>query len=363
MHDKGNEKDTINTDRRRRNNFDLLRLIAALMVVFSHAYVLMQEDGNQIMFDFAGNTYFLSSFGLMIFFIISGYLVCESLFNSQSVKHFVWKRLLRIYPAYIIVTLLTAFVLGPVFTSLSLEDYFSKTKTWQFLVENIFITGSDHILPGVFNGISVNASAWTLALEIRLYLLLLLLFLTGVVQRRWLFTAVYLLFVLIRMMMPADYVKEHFHFDPSAYYQLGMFFLTGSVIYIWKEVIRIGYLPILIAGFLWFVTWWLHMPANMFEVIFFSYLILWIALKLPVLFVPRPDISYGIYIYAWPVQMITLLLLPSLVLWQFNVITIPVIILFGLLSWHFVEKRALAGKNYFSGRSEKRNLFTRTLKA
>ncbi|MCA1481466.1 hypothetical protein I6F37_41800, partial [Bradyrhizobium sp. NBAIM08] len=137
--------------------------------------------------------------------------------------------------------------------------------------------------------------AWTLSFEIKLYLMLLALFLTGILTKRWLFTSVYFLFLLIRMLVPEDMIKNHLHFNPDAYYHLGGFFLTGAAIFIWRDVIKISLWPILISAGAWFVAYQLNIEGNPFQLIFFAYLVLWLALKTPALSFPKQDISYGIY--------------------------------------------------------------------
>lgn len=335
-----------NSLQRSHNNFDFFRLVAALLVVFSHAYGQLFDKPIEIMYVLTQRRYLLSTFGLMIFFTISGYLICQSLHHSSSIKNFVWKRFLRIYPAYIVLTLLTVFVLGPAITTVSLSAYFSSQQTYKFLIENILIVNSDLILPGVFNNTSVNPSAWTLPLEIKLYLVLLILYVLKILRNKWLITGVYLAFVLVKIFLPYHILDKYLPFQTAAYHDLGFFFMTGALLFIWKDATRFSWWGIMATAALWFISKTLKVPGNVFEEIFFAYSILWLCLKMPKIPFWKDDISYGVYIYAAPVQkLVTQLTQRNVPLWLYNCTTVPIIILLGFLSWHLIEKRALKKKN------------------
>jgi len=335
--------------RSHNNNFDLLRLAGALLVLFSHSYGEMLQRPQEFIDKWTGHRYALSSFGLMIFFSISGYLVTESLLHSVSIKQYIWKRFLRIYPAYIVITLLTVFVLGPVFTSFSPAHYFSDQLTWKFLYQNICLFNSPRKLPGVFNGKSVNLSAWSLPFELKLYGMILLFYFLQFFRYRWLQAMVFTAAACIKIFIPLHLLREWFPFSFDVWYSLGFFFIAGSTLYVWRDKIALHYMGIIVLAFLWLVTGLLHVMGNVPESLFFVYTILYLGLKTPVLLKPRADLSYGIYIYGSPVQrIISWETQSSFPLWKYNLLVVPVTVLMGFLSWHLVEKKALRLKNKVS---------------
>jgi peptidoglycan/LPS O-acetylase OafA/YrhL len=329
-----------------KNNFDLLRLVGALLVLFSHSYGEIIPAREDFLHRWTAQRYALSFVGLMIFFSISGYLVTQSLLNSVSVKQYIWKRFLRIYPAYIVITLLSVFILGPVFTTVSVQNYFSDGVTWKFLYKNILIINNAGILPGVFDGKKVNISFWTLPLELKLYGMLLLLYLLRFFHYRWLHAVFFVCVCCVTVFVPARLLQQWFLMDANVWYNLCFFFIAGSGVYIWRDKIVLHYTGIIALALLWLVTAWLHFTGNLPMILFCTYTVLYLGLKTPVVFKPRMDLSYGIYIYASPVQAIAGLLTGhTLSLWQFNLVTIPVTVLMAFLSWQLIEKKSLLLKN------------------
>jgi len=118
----------------RDNNFNLIRIIAALSVLVSHSFVLATGNPNAVPLRASiGMT--LGTFAVDAFFIVSGFLVTASLVNRQNIIDFVWARVLRIYPALLVMVLLTVFALGPYFTSEALSAYLVDHKTYQYLTK------------------------------------------------------------------------------------------------------------------------------------------------------------------------------------------------------------------------------------
>src|SRR5262252_2995814 len=113
----------------RHNNFDALRLIAAVAVIFSHSFLIAQGTGaNEWLNLLTGNQCMLGLTGVFVFFAISGFLVTQSFEQTQGPLRYLAKRCLRIFPAFIVILVLTAFVLGPIVTTLPPADYFARTS-------------------------------------------------------------------------------------------------------------------------------------------------------------------------------------------------------------------------------------------
>ena len=171
----------------RDNNLHLLRICAALAVLASHSWALATGNGTlEPLRALTGMS--LGSLSVDVFFVASGFLVTASLLTRSNAIDFFWARCLRIYPALMVVILLTVLVLGPALTSLPLRDYLTAYGTRSYLLTNgLMVTDARYFLPGVFENNpypgAINGSLWTLPLELRMYAMLLggwlLLWMTG----------------------------------------------------------------------------------------------------------------------------------------------------------------------------------------
>jgi len=171
--------------------FDVIRIAAALMVLFSHAFTTTgQHEPQPIRFGHSlGVTW--GHIGVAIFFTTSGYLVAQSWRRQPEAAWFLVKRAMRIWPAFLVTIALSVFVVGPIVTDWSVRSYFTSSQSWGYLLHNTVMSPITFRLPGVFrhqplNG--VNGSFWTLPYEIGAYLALLVLGLARLV-RWWLLSA------------------------------------------------------------------------------------------------------------------------------------------------------------------------------
>lgn len=158
----------------RNNNLNLIKLIAAFLVIVSHAYAFAtgyrQTDWFYVM---TGAKSDLGGLAVNIFFFYSGLLVAMSILRNGDGKRYWKRRILRIYPSFIIVTFAIVFLAAPFVTTLDLKEYFTSAETYRYLKNLIFL--SEHNLPGVFvgnvYGPSVNGPIWTIRVEVFCYLL------------------------------------------------------------------------------------------------------------------------------------------------------------------------------------------------
>src|ERR1700674_5476989 len=162
----------------RRNNFDLLRLVAALSGIFSHAFFLSEnsQDHDPLMMLTGGQT-ILGVGGVFVFFTISGYLVTQSFDTTSSPLVFLAKRALRVFPGLFLCLAVCVFVIGSLVTQLPLADYFGRPEPYLFLLHNAALDVGYNRLPGVqfwpgnIGGI-VNGPLWSLPCEVLMYLML-----------------------------------------------------------------------------------------------------------------------------------------------------------------------------------------------
>ena len=134
----------------RQNNFDALRLVAAISVIFSHSFLIAEGTQNrEWLILLTGNQCILGLTGVFIFFAISGFLVTQSFEQTPNPLHYLAKRALRIFPGLFIATLTSAFVLGPLVTTLPLGAYLSRLEPYEYVVGNTLLDQTVQQLPGI----------------------------------------------------------------------------------------------------------------------------------------------------------------------------------------------------------------------
>ncbi len=330
----------------RHNNFDALRLLAATAVIFSHAIFLAtgRLDIEPLMRLTGGQTNF-GVVGVFVFFVISGYLVTQSWEQTGSLPRYLAKRALRLYPGLAVCILVLTFGLGPLVTSLPAANYFSTYDTWDFLIANLLVNTDHNSLPGVWFtggniGDIVNGPLWSLPVEMVMYLLV-----AALGQFRLLRLPVLAALTALGMVCLWFDTATYYEFIGSVGWMLA-FFVVGMALHLLRERgIFNGRLALLaLAGLV------LSVPLGAFVLlfpIFGGYLVLYLALNpsLPVIPAARfGDLSYGLYIYGWPVEQTVLYLRPETGWPALFCIALPVTAAVAFLSWHLVEKRALAWK-------------------
>lgn len=335
----------------RRNNFDLLRLLAAISVIFSHAYLIAEgTQDNEPFYRLTGQQSPLGVVGVFIFFTMSGFLVTQSFETTKSPLRYAAKRLLRIYPGYIACLLVLGFVLGPLVTSLPLAEYLSHPRFRTFLIWNLMMDPNQNELPGVaFTGNPVgqvvDGPLWTLPCELMMYALVMLLGMARLLT----FKMLGFLLVIGLICIGFDTTKSDDLMGSVGW--LMPFFVAGVALYKlqgtrlfdgkWALLALVGLILSAMVGKMGLP----FPPFILLFPIFGSYLTIWLALnqRLPVIPAAKfGDFSYGLYIYGWPAE--------QLLAWISGgtLATLPLflgalVLSLGLsaLSWHLIEKRAL----------------------
>lgn len=333
-----------------QNNYDFLRVFAALSITFFHSFALLNKLKLDPLFILTNGRINFSFIGLNIFFCISGYLIAKSATTSPTLINYLWKRLLRIQPLLILTCVLTVFFLGPIFTNLTTPDFFLNGDTWTYF-RNVFPAfGIQFSLPGVFlkniGESGVNGSLWTLIVEERLYLIMCFLFLFKK-QNSW-YVTFYVLFI------NAIYLYNHFYYsgelipfmDTNAFYY-SLVFLNSAVLFILKVNLSKSIYPIV---FLSTIVTILGIIFPMFNFLFlfsFPFLINGIAQIKGITNHAGKygDFTYGIYVFSFPVQQMLIakgiaINNPYLLFIISSAIAIPM----AVASWHLLEKKFLRMK-------------------
>ncbi|MEO8111388.1 MAG: acyltransferase [Ginsengibacter sp.] len=331
-----------------------MRIFAAVLVGITHSYAITGNALLEPVHIVTGGRYYLSSIGLYIFFFTSGYLVTASAMNSKSLAAFLKKRVLRIYPALIVVVLLSVFVAGPLLTTFSVKNYFTDADTWKYLwtASGIRIRFR---LPGVFErtGFAIggfNGSLWSISLELQLYGLLLLLMLTGIFKRKKVLIITFITLIIVCFLMSGTAKYTTLMPDQKSLL-LACAFLFGGIVQTKIISKKIAIYLFIASGLLMIVKLTALIKVNilMDEVIFFSLATYFIAFTNWFTIRIKNDISYGVYIYTFPIQQFFF----QISGFNQSVLTNLLLSLFcsgilALLSWKYIEKPALRYKTQFS---------------
>ena len=337
----------------RDNNFNLIRFLAALSVLFGHSVaVLGLPSSREFVFDHLG--FSLAEMAVDVFFVASGFLVTASLINRGSLIAYLWARALRIYPALWVMLALTVFGLAPALTTLPLADYFSAPKTWEYFAKCATVLGGvRYSLPGVFETMprkgEFNGSLWTLPIEFRLYLYLaagwFVFALTPAIRVRALTVlAPPATVVFLGLILEGRFFAATFN---AADIRVFMF-LAGSTLYLWRDHVPMG------RGLLFAALACLALASFDKSVFFVAYVLLLAPLVLHLAYIPKGrirafngwgDFSYGVYIYAFPIQQTLAFLFPGIGLVALIALAALITIAVAALSWFLIEKRALARKD------------------
>jgi peptidoglycan/LPS O-acetylase OafA/YrhL len=323
----------------RHNNFDLLRLVAATSVIFSHAFLLAENSqAHDPLMILTGGQTILGLVGVFMFFTISGFLVTQSFETTASPFVFLAKRALRIFPGLIACLVVCAFVIGPLVTALPLADYLGRREPYLFVLHNAVLHVSYNHLPGVefwrgYIGGIVNGPLWSLPCEVLMYLML---FVLGVCRLLTLPVGLILLAIGV-IAIWFDYAKPF-----GGFFWLLGFFAAGICCY------RLRGTRFFAARWAWVALAGLALsiPARLFLTtfpIFGSYLTIYLALNRRLRPVPAArygDLSYGLYIYGWPIeQCIVYFSRGAAPWWGVFGISLVMTALIAALSWHGVENR------------------------
>ncbi|MFN8285112.1 MAG: acyltransferase [Chitinophagales bacterium] len=343
---------------RSNNNFDFIRFLAASFVIITHSQALLGHGGNDWLSSISRGTMQFSHLGVAIFFTISGYLIAQSLIRSKTYSGYLWKRFLRIFPGLAVVLLLLILLLGPVVGSLPLKEYFSSGQTWGVLL-TLSLYKLNIVLPGVFstNPMTnvINGSLWTLAYEFSFYLLLLVAGITGLIKNRYV-----VLLGWVVLFAARTYLRSKiFVYDYATPYLLGLnvmyvvewslFFGAGTLLYLFREEIKFNVFIFVAAVAVTIAAVYFNETAG--RIVYYltlPYIIFYLSFLPGALnhFGKYGDFSYGIYIYAYPVQQTLVYFLgPDTGVALLAAVSFACTLPLAIASWYLVEKKALAFKN------------------
>ena len=340
----------------KRNNFDAIRLAAAMFVVFSHSFEITGGIGAfEPLMALTGGQASFGRAAVLIFFVLSGFLITKSWLSDPQLRAFGLKRGLRILPALFAVVLFWAFLAGPLLSNLSFGEYISSGETWSYLANLAFYTKFSS-LPGVFATAPieavVNGPLWTLKFEVLCYAAIAGLGFAGILNRQSALTVLIAAYSVHLAGGEGDHSGAFYYLFGAA--DLARGFFVGVIIALFADEIPLDWrlgasaaLGLVAAG-----------AIGGFDATFpllGGYLVFCIGFAS--LGSARDtgrygDFSYGVYVWGFPVQQVALL--AGATGWLANfVIAAPITLVIAAASWRFIEAPALQLKPARKSASER----------
>lgn len=347
--------------------FDFLRVVLSFVVIGWHTpiiatYYLVQEQTARFFWQ-------LDYTVMPMFFALSGFLITGSAIRL-TLKDFLINRALRIGPALAVEVCLSAFLIGAFFTTLPLSRYFTDPHTYRYFTNIVGVV--NFTLPGVFvhnPAKQVNVSLWTLPYELGCYIFMAICIRFALLKKPWTIPALAAGLLLGGLLLVGfDTIHGHTPKVDSVLYdifiarafKLMVSFLLGVALYLYRYKIPYSW-PLFIAAVLYcclLASLGHARYQNQGPVVVFLFIfpVVYITGFLGVSNLPalplfhRGDYSYGIYLYGWPIMQAMRSLFPELgknfvALW---LISVPLITLFAIFSWHTIEKPVVRIRKSFS---------------
>lgn len=339
----------------RDNCINLLRFVFSMIVVLHHWIDITMVELPAWVMEMQSR---LTSFAILGFFILSGYLIIQSYEHCSSVREYFEKRARRILPPYLLVVLACA--LGLVWvSSLTPGEYFSSRDWWMYLAANLSFLNFIHpTLPGVFeskllNDASVNPALWTLKIEVGFYLILPLI---GVWLKRenckpWvILMGLYILSIGYYLVISGLMKSHATPMLNTLLHQLpGMlcYFVGGMLIYCYRDMFLRYKNRLIVPALI------IYLVEEFTGVVVLSPLAIGIIVMWTAFSCYRwdsvvcwGDVSYGMYVYHAPILKLLTIAGLFMTLPACYAVPVYVAIVFGFsyASWHLMEKKILHRK-------------------
>jgi peptidoglycan/LPS O-acetylase OafA/YrhL len=343
------------------------------MVLFGHSFALSDVPNpidplSALIWNYMPWKQTIQTMGVILFFGISGYLVTQSYMSKNHVLKYLLARCIRIYPALFVAVSFCVIVIGWSHTTLATREYFHHPVTLQYWWVNSTLKSVRFVLPGVFENqpvpFSVNGSLWTLPIELRLYLLVAVLGLLQVFRAVWLLNTIAAVGVFLFLDFPEKFPVM---FAPTKPF-LVVSFVLGMVFCINRERIKPDLL-LLSCLVICCVVARYNDSNGIYDYLallaFISsvfYLGIHSGIHLPQL--DRfGDFSYGLYLYAFPIQQSIVAWLGYGKPWQVLGLSLSCTLLLAMLSWRYIESPLMGFGKWLTGTSVKATLQQREMAA
>ncbi len=354
-----------------RNSFDAVRLVLATLVVLEHSYFLIHNSyGDDPLSVISRGQTNSGQFAVYMFFALSGFLVTHSFVTSTGLGNYLAKRVARIVPGFLVASASGVLIVGPL-TSDDLASYFAS-QNWR----NIILTVAALKQVNVVNALAsnpipmVHGTLWTIQYEFDCYLLLGLFGVLGLLRPPFkgpFFIVLAFVFCAL-MFVPLPAVNTGILgllvSSPDRWFDLFPFFFLGSAFYLFRghipksPLIFIASLLVIAITFAFGGAHWALLFCGAYAVLFVS---LSVAGEVKIAG-RRVDLSYGVYLYGWPIAQVLLYFLGDRIgPLPLFLLSMAVCLPTAWLSWVFIEKPALAAVRHHSLKALERTAGSRTL--
>jgi peptidoglycan/LPS O-acetylase OafA/YrhL len=333
------------------NHLNLLRFALASLVMVSHAPELLDGNRSREILTSIFHTLSFGELAVNCFFILSGYLILQSWERRPHLFTFLRNRVLRIYPGFVTASLLSLLLVG---CCAGVVGFFHDINLWRTLANLILLRPPEG--PSAFVGSPyplINGALWTIEYEFRGYLLIALLGILGLLKKRislWtLFVAGFVLMQIPVLSTWAQIPGVRFLFGlPNETARFLTFFVVGALFWQERERIHLRIWPALSALGITLLCTFVTPLAQPAMATFGAYFLLWLALtpnQILARLHPSADISYGVYLYGWPIQKLVYWYLPNISPWLGLLLTAALVFPMAWLSWKLVEAPCLRQKH------------------
>lgn len=333
----------------KENNLTFIRLIAALAVIYGHTPAIVAGTSADWVSRTTGYA-FLGGVAVDLFFIISGFLVTASILKN-GLRSYLISRILRIFPALWVNLIVVTFLVGGLLTSLTASEYFTSSEVWNYFTGLAGAFRGAYFLPGVFSdhhSKAVNGSIWSVLIEVWMYIGLALVYVCGLMRSRAIFNCFF--FILITATWSNNSWVPGFMSNATNLH-VCLLFCIGSFLYINKKQIPTSPYYLLISLFLAAIT----LGTDKFS---YGYVLVIVSFFCAACFYSQfsfmnkwGDYSYGVYLYGWPSQQLVVHLFPHWSGFQNFLAASTLALICGVLSWHYIEKKAMRLKRHFTPKS------------
>lgn len=323
----------------RDNHFNLIRFIAASSVLVSHAWPIALGPGTLQPLEvlLAGHT--LGAVAVIVFFAVSGYFIAQSFDRSRSAVVFLAARGLRLFPALLIMLTLTVLG-GALLTTVGQDAYWPDAV--RYFLRNATLFAITYELSGVFAtnpyGGGINGSLWTLRHEVACYFTVLA---AGILR---LPGRVISLLALAGLGALSIVGPDQVFASGAAvkFAELALPFWVGSALYFWRDLVPHSVLLLaLLVGTAALGRGTAFFDLTLAAVLAYGAIWAGFAPARPLLAFNRMgDFSYGIYIYAFPVQQLAAYF-GAVSPWSNMLWSAPTVLILSALSWHLIEEPVL----------------------
>ncbi|MGU3330491.1 acyltransferase [Methylobacterium sp. WL18] len=328
----------------RRNNFGVVRVVLAVLVIISHAPEIIDGNRSRELLTRAFGTLSFGEMAVDGFFLVSGYLIAHSARTTPNYTGYLTKRILRIYPGFVMAFLTCLVIVAP-----SAGGTLGAIAPADTAARILFLASP--VVPGSFAGLPypfLDHAMWTISYEFRCYVLMALLGAAGALRSRGAYLSVLaslLILYVFRSQLPEITPLGRLVGIVPDMIRLSLLFICGGTFYLFADRIRYTHRGAALAVALLLPLMYSSPLSEPAFAVLGGYLIFWFALAVPQTtlsqLTERVDISYGLYLYAWPIQSLLALYVPGISPWLMAILAVMGAGGLGVLSWRFIERPAL----------------------